>query len=225
MKNLHSSSTTLSSYRFNINAFQILDVQFDLGPWLANLNQANRSNHSITVSILGCTNSNWNIGANVLLWRGKETITGGSVTTTIRPALTIPDSVCDGENLTDAGECTFAIAKRSLAISGAVTLSDGSSIRSSASYSLQHYDNVISWGESNMAYNQTYYASSGHKAAWSSSHCNKKGKKLSTLSELDMSYSWLNSGVAKANGKREALGGIICWRDVASILALVLVRA
>ena len=72
-------------------------TQFDLGPWLVNLNGAKRSGHSVTIAVLGSTNSDWIIGGNLMMWRGQKVVTGGTTTTTVRPTSYLPDSVCIGE--------------------------------------------------------------------------------------------------------------------------------
>jgi hypothetical protein len=188
--------------------YMLPSYTFDLGPWLGALNGLlhHGKKVTITVEVVGQTNTDWDIEGVLLLWRGRTAVvaTDGAPQIKASSSFTsgiVPDSDCQGVDLTNldngTGVCSLTLKGYQMSGSGAVTLSDGSRLESSARYALHYYSDVISFN--NTAQTSSYSQSSSHSSYWSTSSISKDAKKKKSLTH-DFTYNWMNSGQQLSDG-------------------------
>jgi hypothetical protein len=141
---------------------------YDLSPFLGVLNLASTP-HNITIATLGVTNDNWQISANLLLWRSSGLkVAGARPTVTVSPDTTKPlSSSCakvQNQPLTVQGSCVVKLQNRKMTASAQLT-AGGAKLDAVSSYEVTSYTNKIVYDNSKGR--EEFKSTTAGKASWS----------------------------------------------------------
>jgi hypothetical protein len=149
------------------HTFLLPSYTYDLSPFLGVLNLATTP-HNITITTFGVTNDNWQVSANLLLWRSSGLKVAGKPPVVVVASGTdkpVTSSCIKVQNqpLTVQGTCTVKLQKK---VTASATLTAGGvQLDALSSYEVTSYTNTITYDNSKR--HEDFRSTIAGKVSWS----------------------------------------------------------